>query len=209
MPNTQPASQFIALFPDEEISRILQNIQNLLPTLSRPLKTCKRPEDELSDQLFKKIRIMPEYRTGPITAMPIREPSILDDEGKKKPDVCFFSIHGIETYFAVEAKRLFIRSGKGVMQSLIQEYIDEGMMRFITGYYAPTQEAGAMLGYVFDVSIATAETTLSGKIAASSQKLCMTTSWQKSNISIKPPINETEHDLHGRKFVIYHLLTKV
>lgn len=203
------AGPFIRLFPEEEIPRIVQRVLETFPFLIRPASGCKRPEDNLTDQLFTRLCSCVDYRTGPVRVIPTREPSMLDEDGKKKPDVCFFSVFGIEHFFVVEAKRLFVTASKGSKHSLIQEYIDEGMMRFVSGYYARTQAAGAMLGYVFDADLATAKATLSQQIAAASAKLCLSGSWQPSTLLVDPPVDETCHALTGRRLVIYHLLAKL
>jgi hypothetical protein len=48
-------------------------------------------------------------------------------------------------YFGIECKRV---SGKS--KALAKKYIDQGVMRFVTGKYSPNHEWGAMLGFVID-----------------------------------------------------------
>lgn len=65
---------------------------------------------------------------------------------------------GIDTDFIVEAKRLFLKRPNGRLNSLVAAYTgEEGMMRFVTGKYAPYQQSSAMLGYVYDIDLAEAQ----------------------------------------------------
>jgi hypothetical protein len=54
-----------------------------------------------------------------------------------------------ERYLAYECKRLNI-IGKSGKNSLATEYVQNGMMRFITEQYAASLPVGCMLGYVID-----------------------------------------------------------
>jgi hypothetical protein len=69
------------------------------------------------------------------------------EAGKK--DIVFFPGHDADFYFCLEAKRLNVRVS-GVMRSLADEYVKEGMHRFVTGKYSRHVHHGGMLGYVLD-----------------------------------------------------------
>jgi hypothetical protein len=66
-----------------------------------------------------------------------------------KKDIVFFPGHDGDLYFCLEAKRLNARV-KGVMKSLADEYVKEGMQRFVTGKYSRHVHHAGMLGYVLD-----------------------------------------------------------
>jgi hypothetical protein len=72
------------------------------------------------------------------------------ETGRK--DIVFFPGHDGDLYFCLEAKRLNARV-KGVMKSLADEYVKEGMLRFITGKYSRRVHHAGMLGYVLDGDI--------------------------------------------------------
>lgn len=75
------------------------------------------------------------------------------ETGRK--DIVFFPGHDGELYFCLEAKRLNARV-KGVMKSLADEYVKEGMQRFVTGKYSRRVHHAGMLGYVLDGDVARA-----------------------------------------------------
>ncbi len=75
------------------------------------------------------------------------------ETGRK--DIVFFPGHDGDLYFCLEAKRLNARV-KGVMKSLADEYVKEGMQRFVDGKYGRHVHHGGMLGYVLDGDVARA-----------------------------------------------------
>jgi hypothetical protein len=66
-----------------------------------------------------------------------------------RKDIVFFPGHDGDLYFCLEAKRLNARV-RGVMRSLADEYVNEGMQRFVTGKYSRQIHHAGMLGYVLD-----------------------------------------------------------
>ncbi len=75
------------------------------------------------------------------------------ETGKK--DIVFFPGHDGDLYFCLEAKRLNARVN-GVMKSLADEYVKEGMQRFVTGKYSRHVHHAGMLGYVLDGDVSRA-----------------------------------------------------
>jgi hypothetical protein len=70
------------------------------------------------------------------------------ETGRK--DIVFFpSLQEQEMYLCLEAKRLNAVVS-GVRRSLADEYVREGMQRFVAGKYARFVRHGAMLAYVLD-----------------------------------------------------------
>jgi len=199
----EPDSSWISLFPPEYTPIIIQDILDILPKLTRPPKSCARPEEDLTRQLWNKVRRNQRYYTGPL------DPSIehwATDVGRT--DLLFKCGKGQETYFAIEAKRLFVTYPSGKKASLIKEYIDEGMMRFVTGHYAQHQRSSAMLGYVFDMPCSKAREML-GEALSKRADLFLSGSLSPSPLPVTPPIEETRHALKKRDFTLYHLFTKV
>jgi len=215
MPEYHPASEFVKLFPSEDIPRIVQNILEGCKTLKRSIPG--EIENKLSVRLFAKLISFPEYRIGPLTVIPLWESPIINFIGdeveiKGRADILFlFPGGGLETYFLVEAKRLFVTPSDGKIVSLTGRYIDDGMMRFVTGQYASKMNTGAMLGYVFDKNLSEAKTALSEAIRKkrSDLKIVPEGEWRESNLSVSPPVDETRHELTQGAFTIYHILTQV
>ena len=212
MPDRHPAAEYVRLFPSEDIPRIVQNIQECCCSLIRI-----QPgewENSLSERLFKKLLRFPEYHTGPIE--PHMESITIDCE-KDEPEITgrtdlkFSCGRGVQTYFAVEAKRLFITYPSGKTATLISDYINDGMMRFVKGQYASKMNAGAMLGYVCDKKVPDAKMALSAAVNKEKVLLKMMEEgeWQLSDLCVNPPIDETRHLLAQGEFTIYHILTPV
>jgi len=212
MPEGHAAAGFVNLFPGEDISWIVQNLLNCCETLVR--QTPSELENDLTKRLFLQLCRCPEYRTGPIE--PHWESHIVvvdaDEQGiTGRVDIKFSCGRGIETYFPVEAKRLFVTYQKCGNKSLVTDYVNDGMMRYVTGQYASKMVEGAMLGYVCDSTIPAAKKALTAGITKQSSKLRITGNGalQKSSLAVTPPVDETNHDLDNRRFTMYHLLTKV
>jgi hypothetical protein len=79
------------------------------------------------------------------------------ETGRK--DIVFFPGHDGDLYFCLEAKRLNARVN-GVMKSLADEYVKEGMQRFVTGKYSRRVHHAGMLGYVLDGDVLRAMTNV-------------------------------------------------
>lgn len=212
MPEHHPAIGFVKLFPSEDIPRIIQNIQSCCKTLSR--KSPYEKENDLSKRLYLQLLRFPEYHTGPIE--PHMESWVVDMDDDEpeitgRADIKFICGRGVETYFAVEAKRLFITYPKGGKASLIMDYINDGMMRYVSGQYASKMTDGAMLGYVFDNDLPNTKKVLAEAVHKQAVKLQLAADgfWQESTLAVIPPIDETKHSLANREFTIFHILANV
>ena len=73
-----------------------------------------------------------------------------------RKDIVFFPpLNDEDIYFCLEAKRLnALVSGR--RRSLADEYVKEGMQRFVDGKYSRFVRHGGMLGYVLDGQVARA-----------------------------------------------------
>jgi len=203
--NFVPDPNWIELFPISDIPIIIQDVLDTTPHLKSPPDGEKRPEEYVSRQVYDHLRRNKWYYTGPLT------PSIehwlpnLDS----RTDIIFFCAKGQETYFVVEAKRLFVTFPAGKKVDLIKDYIDKGMMRFIESRYAPYQQASAMIGYVFNDSCATARRVVKIAIEKQRTKTYLTGDYGVSVLPVKPPVDETHHDVAGKPFTLYHLFIKL
>lgn len=212
MPESHASTDFVNLFPTEDISRILQNLQNCCGTLIR--QAPFELENDLSKRLFKQLCRCPEYRTGPLEPHWESQVVTFDEDEPEitgRVDIKFSCGRGIETYFPVEAKRLYVTYPKGTKASLIKDYINDGMMRYVSGQYASKMAEGAMLSYVCDSTIPVAKNALSAEVGKEAVKLRLAKSgaWHTSSLAVTPLVDETRHDLDDRSFIMYHILTKV
>lgn len=210
------AGAFTPLFPAEQIPFIIEVVLDHAQSLKK--KHPAEKEDDLSDRLHQRIRRDQRIRSAPFSVH--REYRVYDDDEdidesgySGRIDFNFVYPGGDQTYFAIEAKRLRVSFPSG-FKTLVDEYVsgDQGMMCFINGKYSSTQRYGTMLGYVFDGDISKARSGIKTAIVKHSGKLKLETppGFKKSTIVLpRKRVNETLHDLSGRKFSIYHILVPV
>lgn len=195
-----------ALFPEDEIPGLIKDVLDACAHLTRPEKGEKRPEEAISRQVYQKLRRMPAYRRGPLE--PHFESWLPDLDGRA--DIRFSCGKGIDTYFVFEAKRLFVSYPRGKKDTLIKEYVHEGMMRFVTGKYAPFQCSSAMLGYVHDAAVAAARSSVATEISNNAHALCLVRGLAASSAVTGRQVDDSVHLLeNNRSFLIYHLLISV
>ena len=65
-------------------------------------------------------------------------------------DMAMIVDHDREHYLAYECKRLNVTRRDGTRRALAQEYVDKGVMRYVTEQYAEDLPTGCMMGYVMD-----------------------------------------------------------
>ena len=194
------------LFPDEDVPVIVQDVLDCCRDLKRPAPRVKRPEEDLSKQVYQKLVKIPRYRLGPL------EPHIESwlPDIMHRADIRFSCGRGIECYFLFEAKRLFVTYPKsGKKDSLLSEYIHEGMMRFVNRHYAPFQHRSAMLGYVHDEMPSSAFQMLGTALSVQSALLRGDGTLTESPLPFSSGIQETRHTLDDGLFVLFHLLVHV
>ncbi len=206
------ARVFKALFPKRHIPTVLISILQAGENLRK--KTANDLEDWISRRIYwRLIRIYP-FRDGPLD---IRlQPEIVSvdsDENAPAGKIDFVVSCGLgaEIYFAIEAKRLRVRSISGRMDAGNDDYVNDGMMRFVSGQYAPFMKTGAMLGYVYDGDINKARSGVAGYIKSKGKELKLTSPKQLTSASILPDkaIYKTRHGLKERSFLIYHFFLAV
>jgi len=205
---------FKRLFPQKHIPIILSSIFNAAKSLNK--KTEHDREDWITRRLHARIIRLPLFRDGP-TAINIQlQPEIpSSDLDSNTPagriDLLVSCNQGYQVYFAIEAKRLRFLSPSFQFKIGNDEYVNNGMMRFIKGQYAPFMETGAMLGYVFDGDTDTARSDVDGYIRYRGRELMLKHPEElvKSQIVLDHSVDETCHDLADRSFTIYHIFIDV
>jgi len=204
--------EFLPLFPQKNITHVLSAI--LLAGENLRKKTAYDHEDWISRRLYGKlIRIFP-FRDGPLDIRLQPEIVSVDSDDNMPAGKIDFIVScglGAENYFAIEAKRLRVRSRTGKMDASNDDYVNDGMMRFVTGQYAPLMSAGAMLGYVFDGDIRKARAGVAGYILKKAIELKLMEPKQLTMSSIMPAKSayETKHNLQERHFTIFHIFLNI
>ncbi|MFH2058839.1 MAG: hypothetical protein ABIJ59_08055 [Pseudomonadota bacterium] len=204
--------EFRKLFPTGYIPIILTNIFLAGETLRK--KMSNEIENKLTRRFGVKMNQLPGFRDGPLSLhlqpeLPPSEPDSDSPEGYV--DILISRGYGSETYFAIEAKRLRVRSVKGKMDAGNDDYVNEGMMRFVSGQYARFMTTGAMLGYVYDGDLQKAFSGVDRYIKAKIKELRLLRpeKMKSSTLLATKEVYETWHDLSNRKFCIYHVFLGV
>lgn len=208
------ARAYKKLFPQKHISSILLSVLEAGGSLKKESENDM--EDWLTRRLCRRLKQITSFRDGPLyiaLKSEIVSPDIEADShaAAGEIDILVSCGMGAEVYFAIEAKRLRFRSSKGEIISGSSQYIDQGMMRFVSGQYAPCMRASAMLGYVFDGKIDEARVGIDTAVQnkAVTLKLKPPKKLTQSAILSNSSIDETQHDLGRRSFTIYHIFLAV
>lgn len=119
---------------------------------------------------------------------------------------------GQKVFFTVECKRLHVTTDSG-FRHLGDQYIDEGVQRFVDGKYSAGLPCGGMLGYVMDNRVGDAFSRVQGELLSRKAKLKMKgTHAFRTPSSVLPTEThsaDTHHDRNDGLFVIFHLLVGV
>jgi hypothetical protein len=136
--------------------------------------------------------------------------NLATETGKK--DIVFFPGHDGNYYFCLEAKRLNARVN-GVMKSLADEYVKNGMQRFVDGKYSRYVHHAGMLGYVLDGDVARAMTNVLSNIRAQHAALGMDPPGDWSDSPHRPGDPHAKETGHRRghtatRFQLQHVFVK-
>lgn len=142
--------------------------------------------------------------------IPITDPTFGTQTGRN--DLRFYHrcIPGQRNFFTVECKRLRVTTDSG-FRHLTNEYVDEGLQRFVDGKYAADLSCGAMLGYVMDNQVALALASVRDEINARPRPLKMKAGLKcpSSILPGNPFSAESHHHRANGEFKAYHLLVGV
>ena len=168
-------------------------------------------EDPTTEELCRRLR---QSRTA--VELPFRidiqmvELGESSDADQGRMDIVFSPLLPTEVvYFCLECKRLNVMKS-GSVRSYATEYVIHGMMRFITGQYAPQVQHGGMLGYVLDGNVSKAVERVSSAIRRRCEELNMERSCLILQSSIRTTDASAKETRHWRgpdrdRFVIQHL----
>jgi hypothetical protein len=207
----EEVQHFGELFPQSQIPSVLGSVFQAAETLSK--NSHEDREDWLTRRLHARLVKIHPFRDGPLSVH--FKPKIPGDDTDADTsggeiDLLVSCDRGYEVYFAFEAKRLrFQSSGRLVLGN--DQYVKNGMMRFVSGQYAPLMEAGGMIGYVFDSNRDQARLDVDRYVTAHAGELKLRPPYQLATSGILDHIavDETGHDLENRLFMIYHLFVAV
>jgi len=142
------------------------------------------------------------------------QPELLSREGRLigKPDLIFSPFNNDEEqYFAFECKLLNKADKRGVWSSLLGKYIDDGLMRYISGQYSGGKNGG-MIGYVVDGDTAKAVKCVNDAIEKRKAKLDIRGTVELRQSSIRPKCQQTKETKHLTKngrFTVHHIFLPI
>lgn len=206
------AGAFKRLFPQEHIPLILSSILDAGTTIRK--KTENDREDRITTRICARLNWIPAFRDGPLGIHPQQDIIFQNSDADNiagRIDILVSCGRGSHVYFATEAKRLRFHSPKGDFKTGNDAYVKEGMMRFVSGQYAPLMETGAMLGYVYDGKTGKARSGVAKYIRSKKKELRLIEQKRLTRSEILPGknVDETNHDLEDRSFTIYHIFIAV
>ena len=108
---------------------------------------------------------------------------------------------------AIECKRLNVIKKHGQRDSLAQDYVQKGMMRFVNAQYAPDLPLGGMIGYVMDGDVPFAFAAIKGKIQA--EATALSCDLQRSRDLSPPQSFLTVHNRLPLPIGLRHLLLPI
>jgi len=201
--------RFRRLFPANQIPVVMEAVFQCCDVLKKNSEEDR--EDTLTQQLHGKLICIHPFRDGPLDIS--LQSQLVQEQHENgmpvgQPDLRVSCGNGAQVYFVIEAKRLHVLLSGGTRASGASKYVDEGMMRFVAGLYAPRMTSSAMLGYVFDADVARARRTIAAAVTTKggALKLRADGGMRQSGILSGRRVDETLHDFDGRRFVLYHLL---
>jgi hypothetical protein len=194
--------------------------QNLIPAvLAHVIATWERMpkpgpsdmEDAISVKLYSAL-INAKDRSAHAFLIRYQDVEVDTDLAREtgRKDIVFFpSLHEQEVYLCLEAKRLNVIVS-GLRRSLADEYVKEGMQRFVDGKYAKFVRHGAMLAYVLDGDTDRAMKNVESNIRSRATELRMDKNGGFAASAMRPEdplVKETQHHRAHETtvFRIHHL----
>ena len=154
-------------------------------------------------------------RKNALRALPVRidRESVEDDfnSGTERGRIDIRFTHASscreDVYFALECKRLNVRTKTMRCRALAKEYVSQGVARFASSQYAQGHRHAGMIGYVLDGRVHVAERAINRALVRVVQPLHLQVPHQlsASSISQRPNIRETRHRIDRRILVLQHL----
>ena len=138
---------------------------------------------------------------------PVIDSTFGTEEGRNDLNIFPLQFPGQKIFFTVECKRLRVKRKSGIAH-LADEYVEQGMKRFVDGQYSKGLPCGGMIGYVMDNRVAEAFKKVRAEIALRTKKLKMVRKRPIRQPSIAVPKHihsaDTFHARSDGQFTIYH-----
>lgn len=202
-------AQWDDLFEQDLIPAVLTLVIAAWDQIEKPVQDAR--EDDISKRLYLALVNGKDRNTH---AFLIRYQDVevdvdLSKESGRKDIVFFPSLFDEPIYFCLEAKRLNALVS-GQRKSLADEYVKEGMQRFVEKKYSRHVRHGGMLGYVLDGDIDRAIANVSNCIRLHQAALRMEGPAELLRSRIRPSDPHAHETRHRRpnetiEFWLHHL----
>jgi len=157
-------------------------------------------EDPVSEELCRQLRHARNRCDLPfrIDAQLVElDPAADEDQGRM--DIVFSPMVPRESiYFALECKRINVRTKEGKIRPYFAEYVRFGVMRFVRGQYASRVHNGGMLAFVLDNDVASAIAGVDGNIREHADELGMNNKAALQESSVLPDDERARETVHAR-----------
>ena len=213
--STGTADGYFEFFPQELIPDGLQLVFAVWRKLPSSSKVGK--EDKITGRLAAAMKREKKARKLGFSIHFQAIPLGPDEPASARIDFKFLAGFDEDAYFAFECKRLRIPRASGLDHNTGSYVGAEGMKRFITGKYAPTQQHGAMVGFVMDGDIAAAKLAIITSIQTQKKELLLVQNdgWETSLfLPNESDVHQTSHcrkpDRGGiNEFTVQHVFLAV
>ena len=201
------------LFPDYLVPEIVGQVLQVWEALPAPAPDDK--EVPITQSLCVLLRKDKNRSRFPFRIeLESSELSLATGEVVGRVDLHFSSGYREDVYFALECKRLNVRSAGGHRRSLAKAYVDDGIMRFVAEKYGRGLDKGGMLGYVMDGDVASAVAAVDAQVKKQRQRILLRGHGGLRSSSIMPQMDHIRETLHARSrrtrsILIHHLFLGV
>jgi hypothetical protein len=201
--------QWDDLFEQDLLPAVLTLVFATWHQIEKPAQDAR--EDDISKRLYLAL-VNGKDRNTHAFLIRYQDVEVDDDVSKEsgRKDIVFFpSLFDEPIYFCLEAKRLNALVS-GQRRSLADEYVKEGMQRFVDRKYSRHVRHGGMLGYVLDGDVDRAIGNVSNCIRLHRATLRMEEPAELLRSRIRPDDPHTRETRHRRPnetivFCLHHL----
>lgn len=134
-------------------------------------------EPEIAGHLGREMTLEKNSRSGLKNQIRIEEEvGTRSSPTSKKPegriDIKIIYSFDEAEYFGMECKRITSKNSR-----LAKKYVDEGIMRFVTGKYSPGHDFAAIIAFVIDGKLTDCVDLVRARLTKSCQEACLVEDW--------------------------------
>ena len=174
--------------------------------------SIRSTETEIAGHLGREMTAEKNRRPGLKNQIRIEEEvgtrsSLTSDKPEGRIDIKIIYSFDETEYFGMECKRVTSKNSR-----LAQKYVDDGIMRFVTGKYSPGHDWAAMVGFVIDGNNNGCINLIRNYLTRKRQETCMEADWVlDTNFGTTPDLYGTSHRQQGRSFLfrLLHLFLAI